>query len=84
MEYRPDSSEAPVKGSVPGNPLRTYRMSMLAHGFVDQPDRSDFEPDDTDPIAYGVVRKGGRIPTVAAITVGLLLVVLIGAGFLLG
>lgn len=84
MAHRSDSSGAPVKGSVPGNPLRTYRMSMLAHGFVDQPDRSEFELDDTDPIAYGLVRKGGRLPVAAAVTVGLLLVVLVVAGFILG
>lgn len=45
-----------------GNPLRSYRMSMLAHGFVDQPDDAEFTLDESDPMTYGVVRtRGGSI-----------------------
>jgi hypothetical protein len=51
-------------GNTPGNPLRSYRMSMLSHGFVDQTDQSegtDFTLDESDPMSYGVVRvRGGH------------------------
>jgi hypothetical protein len=49
-------------GNVPGNPLRSYRMSMLSHGFVDQTDDTDFTLDESDPMSYGVVRvRGGHV-----------------------
>ena len=41
------------------NPLRSYRMSMLAHGFVDQPDDAEFTLDESDPMTYSVVRTRG-------------------------
>jgi hypothetical protein len=48
--------------NVPGNPLRSYRMSMLSHGFVDESDKTDFTLDESDPMSYGVVRlRGGQL-----------------------
>lgn len=47
-----------------GNPadrrLSSYRMSMLAHGFVDSDDggRHEFVPDESGPMNYAVVAKG--------------------------
>ena len=53
---------APDDGNVPGNPLRSYRMSMLAHGFVDQPESTEFVLDESDPMSYSVVRiRGGQV-----------------------
>ena len=52
-------------GNVPGNPLRSYRMSMLKHGFIDQPDSTEFVLDESDPMSYSVVRiRGGHVGTV--------------------
>jgi hypothetical protein len=34
-------------------------MSMLAHGFVDQPDDAEFTLDESDPMTYSVVRTRG-------------------------
>jgi hypothetical protein len=37
-------------------------MSMLAHGFVDQPDSAEFMLDESDPMSYSVVRiRGGQV-----------------------
>jgi hypothetical protein len=37
-------------------------MSMLAHGFVDQPESSEFMLDESDPMSYSVVRiRGGQV-----------------------
>ena len=56
---------APDDGNVPGNPLRSYRMSMLSHGFVDQPDSTEFMLDESDPMSYSVVRiRGGHVGAV--------------------
>ena len=53
---------APDDGNVPENPLRSYRMSMLAHGFVDQPESAEFMLDESDPMSYSVVRiRGGQV-----------------------
>jgi hypothetical protein len=53
---------APDDGNVPGNPLRSYRMSMLAHGFVDQAESPEFTLDESDPMSYSVVRiRGGQV-----------------------
>ena len=50
------------QGNTPGNPLRSYRMSMLSHGFVDQSDTTDFTLDESDPMSYSVVRiRGGQL-----------------------
>ena len=56
----------PVSSNDPGNPLRGYRMSMLAHGFVDDSDRSGFKLDDSDPMSYSVVRMRDQVPLTAA------------------
>jgi len=59
------SVAAPDEGNVPGNPLRSYRMSMLSHGFVDQPDSAEFMLDESDPMSYSVVRiRGGHVGAV--------------------
>jgi hypothetical protein len=61
------SGEGAESSNHAGNPLRSYRMSMLAHGFVDQSDadqsdRAEFALDESDPMSYGVVRtRGGSI-----------------------
>jgi hypothetical protein len=37
-------------------------MSMLAHGFVDQPESTEFVLDESDPMSYSVVRiRGGQV-----------------------
>lgn len=47
-----------------GNPaeqrLSSYRMSMLAHGFVDSEEagRHEFVPDESGPITYSIVALG--------------------------
>ena len=59
------SVAAPGDGNVPGNRLRSYRMSMLSHGFVDQPDSTEFMLDESDPMSYSVVRiRGGHVGAV--------------------
>ena len=46
-----------IEGSnVPGNPLRSNRMSMLAHGFLDTDSRRHFSLDDSDAVNYSVMR----------------------------
>jgi hypothetical protein len=59
MQDRRRASPPVDSSNVPGNPLRSYRMSMLAHGFVDQPDDAEFTLDESDPMNYGVVRTRG-------------------------
>lgn len=57
-----------------GNPadrrLSSYRMSMLAHGFVDSEDgdRHEFVPDESGPMSYAVVvmRRGWSAALVIA------------------
>ena len=75
-----DDHRAWVGGSnVPGNPLRSYRMSMLAHGFVDTSGDDSFELDETDPMTYSVVRlRGHALPRVAyAVAMGLIIAVIV-------
>lgn len=81
MPRRQRSHGTPLdSGNHPGNSLRSYRMSMLAHGFVDESDHKAFKPDDVDPLSYGVVRfRGGRIPVVAAIAVAVLVAIALSA-----
>ena len=76
---------APDDGNVPGNPLRSYRMSMLAHGFVDQSESREFMLDESDPMSYSVVRiRGGKV-NAAWLTGTILLVVgVVAAVVLLG
>lgn len=55
-----------------GNPadkrLSSYRMSMLAHGFVEEPDSEEFVPDE-GPLSYAVVAlgRGWSVALVAAV-----------------
>jgi hypothetical protein len=68
-----------------GNPadqrLSSYRMSMLAHGFVDSEDgdRHEFVPDESSPMSYAVVvmRKGWSVPLAVAAIVIVAVVVLV-------
>ena len=76
---------APDDGNVPGNPLRSYRMSMLAHGFVDQPESSEFMLDESDPMSYSVVRtRGGQLHAAWLLSAIILVVGVVGAVVLLG
>ena len=82
MGHRYDSSGAWVEsGNVPGNPNRSFRMSMLAHGFVDDSQRPEFTLDESDPMSYGVVRwrmtrrRGGGNPLVLGATIAGLFIV---------
>ena len=81
------SGEGAEPSNRPGNPLRSYRMSMLTHGFVDQTDdRSDnvdFTLDESDPMSYGVVRTGGG-PIRGLLLVGAILVVVAVVVIILG
>ena len=86
MSYRPDHSGGPIDSSnVPGNPLRSYRMSMLAHGFQpgDESDGSDWLLDETDPMSYAVVRSKDAA-TAVAIAIAVLLVLMVTAAVLFG
>ena len=70
-------------GNTPANPLSSYRMSMLSHGFLPTEDGQEYLPDESGPMTYGVVllRKGGSVALVVVV------VVLIGfftIAFLLG
>jgi hypothetical protein len=39
-------------------------MSMLAHGFVDEPQSTEFMLDESDPMSYSVVRiRGAQMHT---------------------
>lgn len=59
-------SGPPIESSnAPGNPLRSYRMSMLAHGFVDDSNSSDFILDESDPMSYSVVRMRSQTTPIA-------------------
>jgi hypothetical protein len=63
-------------GNRTDNPLRPYRMAMLGHGFVDEGSEPRFKPDETDPMAYGIVKlRGSRFPTTAVITIVVIAVV---------
>jgi hypothetical protein len=86
MPHRDDPSGAFVEtGNVPGNPNRSYRMSMLAHGFVDDGDRPEFTQEDTDRMTYGVVRlpaarrTGRRSPFALGLVIAVVFVVLVVA-----
>ena len=72
-------------GNVPGNPLRSYRMSMLAHGFVDQSKSSEFMLDESDPMTYSVVRiRGGQMHAAWLLGAIFLVAGVVGAVALLG
>jgi len=68
-----------------GNPLRSYRMSMLAHGFVDEPDNAEFTLDESDPMTYGVVRfRGESISGLRLAGSILFVVVVVGVVYIFG
>lgn len=78
-------SRTALDGSnVPGNPLRSYRMSMLAHGFVDDDGGKGFDFDESDPITYAVMRRGGPVPIVAAVVLVIVVLLVLGAALLFG
>ena len=52
-------------------------MSMLAHGFVDDSNSSDFKLDESDPMSYSVVRIRSQAAPVAAAITALVLVIAI-------
>ena len=60
-------------GNSPENRLSSYRMSMLAHGFVadDRSGRAEYKPDDSGPMTYAVVRirNAGMAPVLAALLI---------------
>ena len=61
--------------NVPGNPLRSYRMSMLSHGFVDTPEDEAFDLDEADPVAYSVVRlRSEPLTTLAYVVLAVLII----------
>ena len=62
-------------GNATGNPLRSYRMSMLTHGFVDRLDEADFTVDESDAMSYSIVRVRGGRGYAALLTFAILLVV---------
>jgi hypothetical protein len=71
--------------NVPGNPLRSYRMSMLAHGFLPTgaSDESEWMLDETDPMSYAVVAT--RRPAVAvAVVIAVVMVVAVTVAALFG
>jgi hypothetical protein len=47
-------------------------MAMLQHGFVDENAQPTFKPDETDPMAYGIVKLRGRPLSKAAVIVGVI------------
>ena len=54
MSPRRDHARAD-SGNVPGNPLRSYRMSMLAHGFLqDEARTGEMRPDANQSLTYSV------------------------------
>jgi hypothetical protein len=75
---------APDGSNVPGNPLRSYRMSMLAHGFVDETSAAGFELDESEPMTYGVVRRHGYVPMAGTIVMALMAAAIIVAAFVFG
>ena len=78
-------SRTSLDGSnVPGNPLRSFRMSMLAHGFVDRTKTADFKLDDSDRLTYGIVRRFRAAPIAGAIIMGIIVAAIIVAAFVFG
>ena len=76
---------APDDSNVPGNPLRSYRMSMLAHGFVDESKSPELVLDESDPMSYSVVRiRGGQMHAAWLVGAIFLVVGVVGAVVLLG
>ncbi len=64
-------------GNVPGNPLRSFRMSMLAHGYVDDTSGKHVELDESSAISYSPVRIRRESPPVALWLTAILLIALL-------
>ena len=60
-------------GNNPENPLRSYRMGMLSHGFLAKDHESEWEPDESGPMAYSLA-TGKRGVTAFEVTVLILVV----------
>ena len=86
MSNRPDAEGSQVEsGNVPGNPLRSYRMSMIAHGFVLDNESGDerWVAGDDSPVTYGVIRSV-HAPMAIAIAVAVVLVIIVSAAIIFG
>jgi len=82
MANRPDYEGSKIEsGNVPGNPLRSYRMSMVSHGFVLDNDTGDEQwvAGDNSPVAYGVVRSAHAALAVAVVIAVLLVLLVVAA-----
>jgi hypothetical protein len=70
-------------GNVPGNPLRSYRMSMLSHAFVQEETDGEFVPDENQPMSYAVIGLT-RTPILRTLIVGLALIGFVVLAWLIG
>lgn len=52
-------------------------MSMLAHGFVDDENSTEFKLDESEPMSYSVVRTRSQTAPIAAAITALVLIVTI-------
>ena len=78
-------SRTSLDGSdVPGNPLRSFRMEMLAHGFVDRATTAGFGVDESDRLALGIVRRFKAGPIAGTIAMGIVVAMVIVAAFVFG
>jgi hypothetical protein len=77
MRNRHRASLPVDSGNIPGNPLRSYRMSMLSHGFVDPSNNNDFELDESDSLSYSVIRIRNRTAPIAAGIAAFVLIVVV-------
>ena len=85
MSNSPNAEGSQIEsGNVPGNPLRSYRMSMIAHGFVLDNESGDerWVAGDDSPVAYGVIRSA-HAPMVIAIAIAVVLVLLVSAAVII-
>lgn len=82
MRDEDNPSRASLEGSnVPGNPLRSFRMSMLAHGFLDRDKTADFRLDESDRLTYGIVRRVEAVPMAGTIVMGIIVAAVVVAAF---
>lgn len=65
------------RSNVPGNPLRSYRMAMLMHGFVDEAGDDGFTTDERDPMSYSVVRLRRDSSVIALVAAMVVLVAIV-------
>jgi len=59
-------------------------MSMLTHGFVDSEHTTAFEPDESDPMSYGVGSRDRRRPVATVIGFVVVIVVLVAGRVVFG